>query len=318
MARSKNEQPAAASASKAGTQAVRSMTGFGRVECNDDGGRICAEIRSVNGRFLKLGFKLPSRYGSFEDRIKTLLNEHGVKRGSIDIAIFVESASGGENGYSLNLAAARAYAREAEALVKKLKLKKEPIPLQSLLALPGVVARAEAADDEDAVWTRCEKTLGQALERFDAMRAKEGAAMVADVRARLDELRAHRAALLQEAPAAQERNVARFKERIGKLLQKAGIDAPLDKDILEREIVLASDRMDISEELARLASHFDQMEAALREGGEVGKKLDFLTQELFRETNTVGSKANDQALTHRVVDMKNLIEKIREQVQNLE
>lgn len=293
------------------------MTGFGRAEMSDANGRICAEIRSVNGRFLKLGFKLPPRYGAFEDRVKTLLAERGVKRGSVDVSLYVESVGAGENGFGIDAKAAKAYAKQAKALAKSLGLKGE-IPVQALLALPGVVTRAESEDDADEAWARCEPVLNEALNRFDAMRIKEGDAMAADVRGRMAELSAHREALRKDAPAALQRTIERFKERIQKLLQKAGIDQPLDKDILEREVVLASDRTDISEELARLESHFAQMEAALADGGEAGKKLDFLTQELFRETNTIGSKANDQTITHRVVDMKNLIEKIREQVQNLE
>ncbi|MCW8128747.1 MAG: YicC family protein [Planctomycetota bacterium] len=297
--------------------AVRSMTGFGRVERSDADGRVCAEIRSVNGRFLKLSVKLPPRLGAFEDKIKTLLAERGVRRGSVDVMLFVETAGASENGYEINAAAVKAYAKQAKAVGKALGIK-GGLTLQSLLGLPGVVGRAESTEDLDAAWARCEKALNEALDRFDEMRVKEGAALVQDVRARLNEMRAHRDALAVSAPEALNRNVVKFKERVEKLLQKAGIDQPLDKEILEREIVLASDRMDISEELARLDSHFAQMDAALADGAEVGKKLDFLTQELFRETNTVGSKANDQSITHRVVDMKNLIEKIREQVQNLE
>jgi len=296
---------------------VRSMTGFGRAEISGAPGRVCAEIRSVNGRFLKLGVKLPSRYGALEERVKAALAERGVRRGSVEVGLYIENGAVAEGGMGINAAALAAYAKQARAAGKKAGVKGGP-SLDALLALPGVVARAESEEDLDEVWARCLPILNNALSAFDAMRLKEGAALAQDIRARLAELMEHRAALASAAPAALKANVAKFKERIEKLLQDAGISRPLDKDVLEREIVLASDRMDISEELTRLGSHIEQMNAAFAAGGEAGKKLDFLTQELNREVNTVGSKANDQAITHRVVEMKNLVEKIREQVQNLE
>jgi uncharacterized protein (TIGR00255 family) len=142
--------------------------------------------------------------------------------------------------------------------------------------------------------------------------------MVADIRSQLAQLAQHRIAIQAAAPEVMKTSVQKFKERITKMLENAGVNTPLNNDALEREIVMQADRMDISEEIARLQSHFEQMEGTIVGGGETGKKLDFLTQELFRETNTIGSKAQDERITHRVVEMKGLIEKIREQVQNLE
>ena len=178
--------------------------------------------------------------------------------------------------------------------------------------------RLEAEEDIEAVWTLARKALGAAIQDFNAMREREGVAMVADVRAQLAKLAEHRTAIITLAPEALKIGIDKYRERIAKLLEQARITAPVNQEWLEREIVLMTDRTDVSEEIARLQSHFEQFDETLNGGGETGKKLDFLTQELFRETNTIGSKTNDERVTHRVIEMKGLIEKIREQVQNLE
>lgn len=293
------------------------MTGYGRAVVEKNEQRVTAEIRAVNGRFLKLSVKVLGRYGALEDRVKQMLGELGIKRGSVDVSLFFETGATEEGRYGINEAVATHYVKQARALAKKLKLKGD-VPLQALLPLPGVVARDESPDDIEDVWLLAKKGLEAAIKDFNAMRAREGDAMVADVRVQLKALADHRTAILDLAPIAQQATLQRFRDRVTKLLEKAAMNVELDKSTLEREMVLASDRMDISEEVARLNSHFQQMEETMVAGGEIGKKLDFLTQELFRETNTIGSKANDERITHRVVEMKNAIERIREQVQNLE
>lgn len=293
------------------------MTGFGRAVCQRGTGRFTAEIRSVNGRFLKLGVKVPLGYGALEDRVKVLLAEEGLCRGSVDVGLFFDGSESESSRYRLDAEALRRYAKEARAVAKGFSAQAE-VPWAALFALPGVVRRTEGQADVEAAWTNCARALRLALRQLNQMREREGAALSADVRRCLAELRRHREALAQSAPAVLEKNIARFKERVERLLEKAGVKGALPGETLEREIVLASDRTDIGEELARLESHFVQMEAALDAGGEAGKRLDFLTQELLRETNTIGSKASDEAITHRVVEMKNLIEQIREQVQNME
>jgi len=293
------------------------MTGYGRAVVEKNEQRVTAEIRAVNGRFLKLSVKVLGRYGALEDRVKQMLGELGIKRGSVDVSLFFETGATEEGRYGINEAVAAHYVKQARALAKKLKLKGD-VPLAALLPLPGVVARDESPDDIEDIWILAKKSLEAAIKDFNAMRAREGDAMVADVRVQLKALAEHRTAIQDLAPVAQQATLQRFRDRVTKLLEKAAMNVELDKSTLEREMVLASDRMDISEEVARLNSHFQQMEETMAAGGEIGKKLDFLTQELFRETNTIGSKANDERITHRVVEMKNAIERIREQVQNLE
>jgi uncharacterized protein (TIGR00255 family) len=260
--------------------------------------------------------KVPGRYGALEDKIKTLINDAGIKRGSIDVSLFFDNSSE-EGSYGLNEAALKHYAGQARAAAKKLKLKGD-VPLSALLPLPGVVKREEASEDLEEVWALSKRALLDAIGDFERMRAREGAAIAADIRSHMAQLALHRAFIQSAAPEALKAGIQKFKDRIAKLLEQAQVSAPLNQDVIEREVVLMTDRTDISEELARLQSHFEQVESTLNGGGETGKKLDFLTQELFRETNTIGSKCQDERITHRVVEMKGLIEKIREQVQNLE
>jgi uncharacterized protein (TIGR00255 family) len=302
-------------ASLAAPPPIRSMTGYGRVEGGKDR-KLTAEIRAVNGRFLKLGIKLPGRYGALEERIKALLAEEGLKRGNVDIAIFFDGLA--EDGaYSIDENAVKRYAAQARTLAQKYKLKGK-INLGVLLALPGALKRQDEAEDLDEIWARVKEALRRAIAQCNQMREREGAAMLAELRQQLSLLAAHQAAIQSAAPRVQQASIQKWKTRLAKLLEQQQVSVPLNSDVMEREVVQMADRMDISEELARLRSHFKQMEETFEAGGEVGKRLDFLTQELLRETNTIGSKAQDEQITHRVVEMKGLIEKIREQVQNLE
>lgn len=304
-----------AEAQQATATPVRSMTGYGRASLQD-GARVTAEIRAVNGRFLKLSVKVPGRLGALEDRVKSMLNDLGIKRGSVDVGLFFEG-SDEENTFGISEAAISEYLTQARKIAKKNKIKGD-ITLGNLLPLPGVVARVERTEDIEEVWVRAKKVLTLAIKDFNHMREREGAAMVADLRSQLAQLALHQSMIQTAAPEALKLSMQKFRDRIARLLEQSSVSTPLNKDVLEREVVLQADRTDVSEELARLQSHFAQMESALAGGGECGKKLDFLTQELLRETNTIGSKAQDERITHRVVEMKGIIEKIREQVQNLE
>jgi len=294
---------------------VLSMTGFGRHVAASGRERMVAEIRAVNGRFLKLTIKTPPRFGALEERVKALLAEQGVIRGTVEVGLYFDT-QGDASGYSIDETVVAAYAKQARAMAQRARLKGE-VSMDTLLTLPGAVMRLDQQDDVDGAWKRCQPCLLKALKQFDSMRRKEGIAMARDVRARLNELRAHWKALQAGSPESRKNAVARFRERVGKALDEAGVGNSVAPESVEREIVLLADRLDTSEELARLDSHLKQMTDALSAGGQVGKKLDFLTQELFREINTIGSKCQDMTITHRVVEMKGIVEKIREQVQNL-
>jgi uncharacterized protein (TIGR00255 family) len=291
------------------------MTGYGRAVAKGAGGQVSAEVRAVNGRFLKLSVRLPPELAALEERVRERLDAAGLKRGSVEVTILVSSAKRGRTACSLNMSVLRAYAAQAKRLVKTLGLKQE-LPLAALLALPGAVESSAALPNLDRVWAGIRPVLDRALAACDRMRRREGEALAADLNARLGELGRQREVLAEAAPKAKAAAVARFKERVSQLLSQTPA-AAVPSGQLEREIVLLCDRLDVSEELARLASHCAQMEQTLARGGEAGKKLEFLSQELLRETNTLGAKCSDPAMTHVVVEMKGLIEKVREQVQNL-
>ena len=293
----------------------RSMTGYGSAAKTDPYGWVLAEVRSVNGRYLKLTTKLPPRYGGLEERIRALLPRCGIFRGSVEVGLYLSES--GVGPVQLNTQLLRRYTRQVRALARALRFKAEP-PLEALLALPGVVSQPEGALDLSRAWKRCGPVLAQALAQLDAMRAKEGAALVASLRDCLKTFRARTASLRRIASASKDKAGAKFRERVNKALAAAGVPSSVPSDSLARELVILADRLDTSEELTRLDSHLAQMEALLAGGGQAGRKLDFLCQELFRELNTLGSKAQDHEISHEVVELKDLAEKMREQVQNLE
>jgi uncharacterized protein (TIGR00255 family) len=294
---------------------IRSMTGYGRVMGQGDQAGLVAEVRSVNGRFFKLNLKLPPALGALEERVRKLLTECGAARGSVEV--YLEAGEGEENrAFEISGKAVKAYLAQIKRISKGAKIPAQ-CRWEALLGLPGTVLRRSAGPDPEQFWGRCEGVLREAYAQFDRMRVAEGQALAQDVLGRLAELREHQRALAEGAPAAREEAVQRLRTRLAQWIDPSLLKEALRPESMEREVVLLLDRMDVSEELARLASHFQQMERTLAEGGEVGKKLDFMTQELFREVNTIGSKSQNDAITHRVVEMKNIVEKIREQVQNL-
>lgn len=305
------------------------MTGYGRA-VEKVGGGLTVEIRAVNGRFLKTTIKLPSGWGELEERVKALVVAEGVRRGTVEV--WVHRGEAEANGcYEIAPEVVERYLKQLRRLRKKLQTAESAAAKfspEALLALPGVVRRVESKFDAAAVWRRMEPLLRSALKRFVAMRKQEGAATAADVRAHLKELAKRRLELVSLAENTAAARLERLRARLVELLETPGaggrdgankLKNSLSRGALEREAALMADRADVGEELARLDSHFRQMNDILAHGGaEVGKTLDFLTQELLREVNTVGSKAQDVRLTRQVVAMKGLIEKVREQVQNIE
>ena len=170
------------------------MTGFGRAMDSNAGGRLTAEVRSVNGRFFKLSTKLPPRYGALEERIKALLLKAGIRRGSVDVGLFFSESGGEDGGFAIDGAMLGRYARQAKLLAKAQGLGEE-LSIQALLGLPGVVVRQDSVEDIGEIWKRCEKVLGKALEQMDKMRSEEGAALAADIRKHLAALRSIREVL---------------------------------------------------------------------------------------------------------------------------
>jgi uncharacterized protein (TIGR00255 family) len=293
---------------------IRSMTGFGRAEVSTDLCTIGVEARSVNHRHLDLAIRLPRTLASLEPRVRRLLSQR-LERGRIDLSVQLGPGTGASlPRVAVDAALAREYAERARALAGDLGLVGD-VSLTWVLERSGVV-RLEEPDlpDAEALWPTCEAALTRAIEALVEQRTIEGSALTAELRALLVELNGHVEAMMARAPAGAVRREERLRDRIKALLEGAGVD---ETRILT-EVAVWAEKSDVAEELARLRSHLEQLGMTLDKGGPVGRALDFLLQELNREVNTVASKADDLELSQTALAAKGGLEKMREQVQNLE
>jgi len=297
--------------------ALKSMTGFAQARLEQDGWALRISLRSVNHRFLDLHLRLPEGFQAFETRIRQAVRDR-VRRGHVDVTLHFEPA--GPAAVNVNRELAAAYLHAAEELRRQFGLKTEP-DLAAILRLPGVIDSSALPDEEhaDLLGQRINACLGEALARLEEMRLSEGLHLGEEMFARLRAITEHAARIEEIAgrvrPAYARRLEARLKELLG--------DTPVDPARLTQEAALLAERGDICEEVSRLRSHVQQFEKLLAEAGEVGKKLDFLLQEMQREANTMLSKtpgveADGLAITDLALEVKSLIEKLREQVQNIE
>jgi uncharacterized protein (TIGR00255 family) len=290
---------------------MRSMTGFGCGEAELDGNKLTCELRALNHRFLDVRVRMPDDLASHAFFVEQLARER-LSRGRFDIGVRLEDG-GGVTRFS----AARA--RVVYESLLRLRDELAPgteVPVAALASLPQLLV-----DSTRASSTGLEQALVHAfafaLARLDEMRAREGHALGRELADRLTVLRGLTETAKTLSHGAAERQLARLRERVGRLLSDMAHVTP-DAGRLETELALMADRSDVTEELVRLASHFDQFEALLADPAPVGRRLEFLLQEMSREANTLGSKSQDVRLSHLVVDIKSQLEKIREQVQNVE
>ena len=293
---------------------MKSMTGYGRGECAQDGFKITVELSSVNRKQAEVSVTLPRELELLEAQIRDAIHRL-VARGRVNARVALHTA---ENKLSarqhINEPLAKAYAAELARLAKKLKLSGE-ITLDQVLRAPGVFQTDEELAGTEDLWPAVEKALHQALAALVKMREREGAHLAKDLTSRIGGMRSAVDKIQKQAPTTAENYRQNLLERI----KSAGIEniAPDDERLL-KEIVLFADRSDISEELTRLQSHFQQYEDCRKSKEPVGRTLDFLAQEMNREINTIGSKANDSLISHAVVSLKTELEKFREQAQNVE
>jgi uncharacterized protein (TIGR00255 family) len=291
---------------------IRSMTGFGRGEVPLGGGLLAAEVKTVNGRHLEVRLRLPREFSAFEQPLRELAASF-FERGQVEVLVRLPPEGVGEPRVEVDLQAARAYAEGGALLSSELGLG-DALPLATLLTLPGVVRTLEPELDgsevEGALRAAVEAGSSAAVE----MRVREGQNLERELRRRLEGLGA-----AVEAIGLRAEDVKRgLRERLTKRVAALAPELELDPARLEQEVVLYADRMDVTEETVRLGSHLEQFHETLGESGPVGRKLEFLLQELGREVNTIGSKVSDAGITHRVVEMKTELEKLREQVMNVE
>ena len=298
------------------------MTGHGRGVAQVGGRRATVEVRAVNHRYFDVKLRAPWLDAALEERITSALRRRA-QRGSFTVTLRDEGALVGP-AVKADLAAARAVAAALDEVRRGLGLA-EPVPLALVVAQPGVLAVEEPADLSEQRWAALAPAVEAALAELVAMRRREGETLALDLAGRLDRLERFAQDVGGLAAGAPEEWRRRLSERLGKLIAAApGAPAPFDEARLAAEVAVLADRLDVTEELVRLRSHLGQARAlltpglAIDEAEPVGRRLDFLVQELGREVNTIGSKSQSAEIARRVVDAKAELEKIREQVQNVE
>ena len=300
-------------------QYMRSMTAFGRATVAGEGYELTVELRSVNNRYLDLNFRLPRAWTAMEERIKAALSAMGVSRGKVDFSVTLTDTRA-QSGAALtepDLDAARSYLNAAALLEAELGVKND-LTTSRLLTLPGVMVpvKEDTAETDDEIWAKLSPAVTEAVTAFLAAREREGARLASDVLAKLDGIRE----LVATIAARSAENIAayrvRFEERLRAALGETG--ATFDENRVITECAIYADRVAIDEELVRLASHFDALEGLFKSDEAVGRKIDFMLQETNREINTIGSKCSDAAMARTVAEVKSELEKIREQIQNIE
>ncbi len=292
---------------------VHSMTGFGHGVATRGGLRIEVDASSVNRKQLDVAVNLPKPLAVWEARITEAAGKV-LARGRVTVQVHVrESAARRQASVQVDAPLAAAYLKTLRATARKLRLA-DDFSAISLMQWPGVVRFESAEDDVEALWPLAQRALQQALRALARMRAREGAVLARDVGKRLDLMRGLLEEIRRHAPAA----VARYREALRQRVASLRPEVELQPDRLEREVVLFAERADISEELTRLHSHQQQAAALLRGREPAGRALDFVAQEMYREINTIGAKANDAEIAQRVVLFKTELDRFREQVQNIE
>jgi uncharacterized protein (TIGR00255 family) len=291
---------------------MNSMTGFGRAISPLAHSNVKVELSGVNRKQLELAISLPQLYSEWDQLIRPILRD-AVSRGRVSISISFESNDSGETTLTLDENKLNA-CQKLLGRVEELTQTAPALTTADLLRLGILTESANVQETPEEAWPIVEATLKQALADFLAMRATEGENLKGDLLAKLSLLEEHRERIMELAPAVPER----LREAMMKRLEDAGLPVDLGDDRLIREIAIFADKCDVTEETTRLASHFAQFRSLCDGDVPAGRSLDFLCQEIFREFNTIGSKANDATLAHLVVSAKTELEKIREQVQNIE
>ena len=291
-----------------------SMTGHGESRVQQDALAVAVELRTINSRFLKISTRTSDGYGSLEPQIETLLRNH-IRRGTIQATIRVAREATPDD-YRVNSRVLDGYRRQLDELRRQWNLSGST-QLESLLPLPGVVdSDLDARFDVSECWPAVAKALEAALQNLDRMRAEEGRTMAADMRANCQAAAGWLTQIRTRAPQVIESYRNRLADRVRRVLEE--YQTTLDPADLVREVSLFAERSDISEEVVRLASHLEQFDTIMELPESSGRKLEFLIQEMFRETNTIGSKSYDVEIARLVIEIKTAIERLREMIQNVE
>lgn len=289
---------------------MKSMTGYGKGTAARDGREVTVEMRSVNNRFLEIAMRLPKNFLACDELLRSVISER-IGRGSVDVFFNYTRADSGRS-VSVNEALARQYKAAAEKLSADGIF--DDLGFSTLLHCPDVITSELAADDEESMLALTKEAALQAVDALDKMRLVEGEGIARDLSGLIEQLSEQVREVKLRAPAVVEEYRAKLADRINKYLESV----ERDEARFLNEVAFFADKADINEELQRLGSHIGQFRDALASDAAMGRKLDFISQEIGREINTLGSKSNDIQITRRVVEMKNILEKIKEQIRNVE
>lgn len=291
---------------------IKSMTGYGRSQQLADGMNITVEIKSVNHRYFEFSSKLPRSYGFLDEKLKSFFNGK-LTRGKMECYVQIEAVEEPDTVISLNHTLVKGYLDAYKELAETYGLENN-VKVSDISRVSDIFTIRKQAADEERIWAAVQTVAQAALDGFIAMREREGARLKADVLSRLDEIISNVEFIEERSP----QTVAEYNEKLlGRLKELLG-DTHIDEQRILTEAAIFADKIAVAEETVRLRSHISQLRSFLEQSDAVGKKMDFLVQELNREANTIGSKAQDVEIARRVVSIKAEIEKIREQIQNIE
>ena len=299
-------------AGRMGEQMIKSMTGFGRCEICEDNRKFTVEMKSVNHRYLDVNLKMPKKLNFFEAAIRNLLKEY-IQRGKVDVFITYEDLGQEKVSIRYNKDVAAKYLDYLRQMSADFGLE-DDTKLSSLARFPEVFSMEEEEPDEEGIWKTLEKALRSAAEGFVAARVREGEALKTDLCAKLDEMKGYVDFIEERSPMILTEYRKRLEDKIHELLG----DNQIDENRIATEVTIFADKICVDEETVRLRSHIEATKASLEEGGSIGRKLDFIAQEMNREANTILSKTTDITISDIGINLKTDIEKVREQIQNIE
>jgi len=291
---------------------LRSMTGYGRCERMAEGKKILAEIKSVNQRFTDYNIKVPRHLAFLEDKVRELASQR-IARGKVDIYISVESYEEADKEITLNEALAKNYVEVLRQLKEEFNLDGD-INVNTVSRFSDIFRSERKEEDQEIIWKVVADTMNEALDAFIAMREREGERIQKDLCARIDYMKE----LAQKVDERSPQTVSEYKERLYSKIKEVLDEREVDEARVLTEVAIFADKVAVNEETVRLSSHFDEFYAIIGGGEPAGRRLDFLIQEINREVNTIGSKAQDLEIAKTVVELKGEIEKLREQIQNIE
>ncbi len=291
---------------------IKSMTGFGRCEVTGEERKITVEMKSVNHRYLDVSIKMPKKLNFFESAIRSELKNY-ITRGKVDIFIAYEDYSEESGSLKYNKALAAEYLGYLRQMAKEFGLD-DDVRVSTLSRYPEVFVMEEQGIDEEELWKDLQSALQGAAENFVKTRVAEGENLLKDLVSKLDVMLGHVDFITERSPKLIQEYKEKLREKVRELLE----DVQIDENRLYMEVTIFADKVCVDEELVRLRSHVESTKKALISGGSIGRKLDFIAQEMNREANTILSKANDLEISARAIELKNEIEKVREQIQNIE